>query len=77
MDRTIKAKFKNGVIEPLENLDIKEDEELLVTVRSLVAPEDRFKRAMGSWRGTVDCEQLIKDIYDSRWLSTARPGIKL
>ncbi len=54
MERTIRAKFKNGVIEPLEKLELE---------------EGRFEKAMGSWKGRIDCEQLIKDIYESRRLS--------
>lgn len=77
MERTIRAKFKNGVIEPLEKLDIEEDKEFLITVKNFMASEDRFKRAMGSWRKTIDCKQLIKDIYESRRLSTTRPGVEL
>ena len=72
MERTIRAKFKNGVIEPLEKLELEEGEEFLITVRGPLNPEGRFEKAMGSWKGTIDCEQLIKDIYKSRRLSACR-----
>jgi len=28
--------------------------------------KDAFERAAGSWKGLVDTERLIKDIYESR-----------
>jgi len=77
MERTIRAKFKNGIIVPLEKLELEEGKEFLITVRELSISEDRFEKAMGSWKGTIDCEQLIKDIYESRRLSAARPGVRL
>ncbi len=76
MEKTIKAKFSNGVIRPLEVLDVEEGKELIITVKEL-SPEDRFEKAMGSWRNTIDCDQLIKDIYESRRFSAQRPEVKL
>ena len=40
------------------------------------ADYEAFKAAAGGWKGLVDTEQLKKDIYESRKLST-RPTIKL
>ncbi len=77
MEKTIRAKFRNGMIEPLEKLEIEEGKEFLVTVRDPLSLEDRFEKAMGSWEGRIDCEQLIKDIYESRRLSATRPEVRL
>jgi len=33
--------------------------------------------AMGGWRGKIDCENLIEDIYKSRQLSAKRPAVEL
>ena len=33
MERKIKAKFSNGVIRPLEKLDIKEGREITITIK--------------------------------------------
>ncbi|MFC1716926.1 antitoxin family protein [Candidatus Poribacteria bacterium] len=77
MERTIRAKFRNGMIEPLEKLEIEEGKELLITVKDLLSLEDRFEKAMGSWEGRIDCDQLVKDIYESRRLSTTRPEVRL
>ncbi len=77
MERTIRAKFRNGMIEPLEKLEIEEGKELLITVKDLLSLEDRFEKAMGSWKGRIDCDQLVRDIYESRRLSATRPEVKL
>jgi predicted DNA-binding antitoxin AbrB/MazE fold protein len=76
MEKIIRVKFKNGVIEPLEKLEIEENKEFFITVKNSVISEDRFEKAMGSWKGTIDHKQLIKDIYESRRFSITRPGVK-
>lgn len=38
--------------------------------------EDGFKRSAGSWKGLVDGEELIRNIYADRLVST-RPEVKL
>lgn len=75
MEKTIRAKFKGGIIEPLEKLEIEEDKEVLITIKELPS-EDRFVKAAGGWKGTIDCEKLIEDIYKDRLLKT-RSEVKL
>ena len=65
MEKTIKAKFKKGIIEPLEKLELEEGSEISITIRDL-SQENRFARSAGSWRDLVDCEELLKDISKSR-----------
>ncbi len=72
----IKAKVSKGMIKPLEKLNLEEGKEITVTIKEIPL-EDRFEKAMGGWKGTIDCEQLIKDIYESRRLSARRPEVKL
>ena len=75
MEKTIKARFKDGVIEPLEKLHIEEGREIVITINDLPS-EDRFEKALGGWKETIDCEKLIEDIYNDRILRT-RPEVKL
>jgi predicted DNA-binding antitoxin AbrB/MazE fold protein len=75
MEKTIRAKFSKGVIEPLEELDLEEGKEILVTIKE-PSLDDRFLRAAGAWKGTIDAEKLIEDIYNDRLLTT-RPEPKL
>jgi predicted DNA-binding antitoxin AbrB/MazE fold protein len=78
MGATIRARVKGGVLEPLEKLDLAEGEEVLVTVVSIPAPciGEGLRRSFGSWKGTIDAEKLIRDIYEDRLIST-RPEPKL
>jgi predicted DNA-binding antitoxin AbrB/MazE fold protein len=74
MAKTIKAKFKEGIIEPLEKLEIEEGKEILVTIEE-VSKEDAFEKAAGSWKDLVDTDELLKDIYESRKIKA--PEVKL
>ncbi len=76
---TIRARFKNGVIEPLENLELKDGEEITLTIiRSFETEkiQDAFKRSRGGWKDLIDCEKLKKNIYECRSIQT-RPEVKL
>lgn len=68
MNRTLRARVKGGVLEPLENTDLPEGKEVLITVvRVAEDPDDEaFLRSAGSWKGTIDAEKLIRDIYADR-----------
>ena len=69
MGKTIKAKFRKGMIEPLEKLELKEGEEVRVTITTLSEAGknlDSLRSTAGDWKETVNCEELIKDIYESR-----------
>ena len=78
MPRTIRARVKAGVLEPLEALDLPEGKEVSVTIEELPAALDReaFLRSAGGWKGTIDAEALIRNIYADRLLST-RPEPRL
>ena len=78
MIKSIKAKFTDGVIVPMEPLNFEEGEEIIITVsiKTLQSKEERRKRTMsaaGGWEGNVDGEELKRDIYASRRINT-RPG---
>jgi len=60
------------VIEPLEKLELKEGEEIKVTISTLSETEkalEVIRSTAGAWKETVDCEKLIKDIYKGRQAS--------
>lgn len=75
MIRTIRARFRGGVLEPLEGIDLAEGKEVAVTIQDAPLDEDleAFRRAAGSWRGKVDAEVLIRNIYADRLISS-RPA---
>jgi predicted DNA-binding antitoxin AbrB/MazE fold protein len=72
MARTIKARYSKGVIEPLEKVDIAEGRELIVTIAEIPSEsrEDGLEKSAGGWKGAIDAEKLIKDIYADRLIST-------
>ena len=76
---TIRARFKNGVIELLENVELKDGEEIALTIvrrPETNVTQDAFRKSRGGWKDLIDCEQLKKDIYESRSIQT-RPEVKL
>jgi predicted DNA-binding antitoxin AbrB/MazE fold protein len=78
MAGTVRARVRAGMLELLEKIDLPEGKEVSVTILDIPSPADReaFRRSAGSWKDTVDAETLIKNIYESRQLST-RPVPKL
>jgi len=78
MADTIRARVRRGMLELLEKVDLPEGTEVTVTIEKTTTDADReaFRRSAGSWKDTVDAEALIKNIYDSRMVST-RPVPKL
>jgi predicted DNA-binding antitoxin AbrB/MazE fold protein len=78
--KTIKARYRNGVIEPLEKIDIAEEAEITVTidVPASMSEEERWKKflsAAGGWKDIVD-EGFLDEIYRQRSVRN-RPEVKL
>lgn len=78
MTTTIRARFRGGVLEPLERIELPEGEEVTVTIawRASATDAEAFHRAAGSWRGKLDAEALIRDVYADR-LIVSRPRPEL
>ena len=79
MSKTIKARFRNGLIEPLEEIELEEGEEFTLTivrVPEISEDSDAFSKSRGGWKGLIDCEELKRNIYRDRLLHT-RPEVKL
>ena len=72
MGGTIRARVRGGVLEPLEKTDLPEGKEVLITVIRVAEGSDReaFLRSKGSWKGLIDAEKLIHDIYEDRLIDT-------
>ena len=77
--REIRARFSKGKIEPLEEIDLEEGTE----VRVIIPDRDKGKRVVaslrataGAWKGTHDPEELKRNIYADRPIST-RPEPRL
>ena len=72
MGGTIRARVKDGVLEPLEKTDLPEGMEVLITVVAVAEDADRkaFLRSKGGWKGLIDAEKFIHDIYEDRLVNT-------
>ena len=71
MLKTIKAKFSDGVLVPLEPVAFAEGDEILLSFDDAYSllPKERSKVSMaaaGGWVGSIDADKLIRDIYTSR-----------
>ena len=72
---TVRARFANGVLEPLEALDLDEGQEVTVSIDDQTLPSRQgrgMRAAAGAWKGTHDPERLKREIYAAR-LMTSRP----
>jgi predicted DNA-binding antitoxin AbrB/MazE fold protein len=78
MGETIRVRIRGGMLEPLEKVDLPEGQEIMITILDVPAERDfeAFRRAAGGWKGTIDAEVLIRNIYADRLVST-RPEPRL
>lgn len=79
MGTTVRARFVNGRLEPADRLDLPEGAEVTVTIVEIAGLKDRegrSRRAAGGWEGIIDANELIRNIYADRLIST-RPEPKL
>ena len=72
MAGTLRARVKGGMLEPLERLDVPEGEVLTITIIRLPVNEGGggLERSAGGWKGTIDAEELIKNIYADCLIAT-------
>jgi len=81
MLKTIKARYKNGIIEPLEKIELIDGSEINITIdenHALMSEEEKLKRFLssaGSWKDYVD-ENFLDEIYEQRKRRT-RPEVNL
>jgi predicted DNA-binding antitoxin AbrB/MazE fold protein len=71
MTKTIKAKYHKGMIEPMEKLDIEEGKELVVIITDTKNDDnDPLDATFGGWNKLINAEDLKKNIYADRSIST-------
>ncbi|MCI0440078.1 MAG: DUF104 domain-containing protein [Chloroflexi bacterium] len=79
MAKEIRARYTNGVLEPLEELELEEGREVIISIEEVISPDEAlkaFRRALGAWKGTHDPEELKRKIYEDRLIHT-RPEPRL
>jgi len=74
----IRARVKRGMLELLEKVDLPEGKEVSVTILETSTPKsaDGLRRSAGGWKGLIDAEKLIENIYADRLIAT-RPVPRL
>ena len=74
MEKTIKARFSKGIIEPLEDLTIEEGKELIITISETPSEVSKtlesLRNSFGGWKGLIDAEELKNSIYNDRLINT-------
>ena len=79
MAKEIRARFSKGKIEPLEEVDLEEGEEVRVIIPDRAKGKrmiEALRATAGGWKDLVDGEELKRNIYEDRLIST-RPEPKL
>ncbi len=66
MAREIRGRFSKGKIEPLEKTNLKEGDEVIITIPEEKPDTGAFERAAGGWKGLVDTDALLRDFKESR-----------
>ena len=69
MIANVKARYANGVLTPLEPLDLEEGDEVTVSIEHSLKRDrvaEAFNASKGGWVGLHDPEELKRMIYDAR-----------
>lgn len=61
MGKTIKAKYKDGVIRPLKKLDIPDDTDLTIIIKMSDETKRIKKREWYEWRGILEGTTALQD----------------
>jgi len=72
LSETIRVRVKDGVLEPLERMNLPEGKEVVISVVAVVEDpdEEAFLRSAGSWEGLVNAEEFIRQVYEDRLLNS-------
>jgi hypothetical protein len=74
LKRKIRARVRGATLELLEPppIVLRDGEEVTITLsKSAFKPDlEAFRRAAGSWKGHVDTDALIRNIYKDRLIHT-------
>jgi hypothetical protein len=74
MATTLRARVRDGHLELVDKAELPEGTEVAVSIADVSPGKDfdRFRRSAGSWRGLVDADKLIRNIYGDRLISTRK-----
>ena len=69
MIQNLKATYADGVFKPAERVDLDEGAQVIISVSDEnddASDINGLASSAGGWKDTIDCDQLLRDIYDSR-----------
>jgi len=73
LSKAIKAIYRNGLIEPLEEIELPDGTEITITFsEDKRASEDGLDKSFGGWKGLIDADKFLKNVYADREISTRR-----
>ena len=73
----VRAKYQNGVLMPLEPLELEDGAEVMVSVEAAASVDGRIaalRASAGGWKGSRDPEELKRMIYQARSLAPRQYG---
>ena len=76
MIANVKARFSNGVLTPMEPLDLEEGQEVMVSIEDVPSTDRRLealRASAGGWKGGRDPEELKRVIYEARISGSREP----
>jgi len=70
--RTVRARVRGGSLDLLERIPFNDGDEVVVTISELVPNKDlqALRAVAGAWKGLIDADELIDNIYADRLIST-------
>ena len=75
--REVRARYSKGVFEPLDDVDLPEDQEVLLTVDDKPSPKrdpEAMRAGAGGWVGQFeDHNELIRMLYEARITGSREP----
>jgi hypothetical protein len=72
--RTVRARVKGSSLDLLDRIPFRDGDEVLVSISKPEAKDiDALRRAAGAWKGMIDADALIANIYADRLIAT-RPS---
>ncbi len=74
--RHVRARYSNGVLEPLEAIDLDEGAEVSLSIKEAPSPKhdpEAMRAGAGGWVGQHDPEELKRRIYEARITGSREP----
>lgn len=66
---TVKAKFSKGTLTPLDPIDLKEGDEVILSISRIPSPQEALRAlnaSAGGWEGLHDPDEFKRMIYQAR-----------